>query len=280
MTKTQRFIFDSFLRYSGTNNNPKFVIPNVGIKATRVYVNTVSIPHSFYNVTTSNNQISFYASDDPTRLSLINSTITPGNYTISEILTEVGTQMTADTTDGLTYTATKDSKTNKTTITNSGPTAFALYSGYPDILTMLGFHGAESEDDFISDSGRLGAVIFNGLSSYVSNASYYVSPNSIFVRSNIARKTTDYKSNAFVYTYNPTNSSFIIDSGKSDFLLHLPVTTNFGDMIEWRAGNSPVRMALSETSITEVEFELHVGSEYNRLNLNGRAWTIELVFEC
>lgn len=275
MPRTQLVILDSTYRYSGTNNNPRYNLPDVGVKGRRVYVNTVGLPHSFYNITSNNNNL--YWIDSLT--ASLTSTIPVGNYSISELLTELGTQMTADATDGLTYSASRDTKTNKVTITNSGPTNFALNtnsSTLNGIRTMLGFYAnGESNQDTYGDYARLyiGGNL-SGASSYTAVDSYYIAQRSVFIRSNLTRKAQNYESTTL--TYNNIKNS--VETGRKDYLIYLPVTTDFGDMMEWKVGNDPVKLDLN-SNVTELTFEL-VDEDNNQIDLNGRSWTIEIVFEC
>lgn len=262
----QRFIFDSFLRYSGSNNKPRFIIPNTGIKAKHCYINNISIPHTFYNINSNNNTVTWVDASAAAQTSVI----PVGNYSLSEILTELGTQMTADTSDGLTYTATVNSKTSKTTITNSGPSVFSFtYNasvGCPCFLTLLGFFEVESEQQFLGDYNRIAAL--TGASSYTSNSSYFVSIRNIYIKSNLARQAVNY--NSFSYTYR--------NSGINDIIANIPVTSSYGDLLTQEAPNHIIKYDIKNSNITELEFELVSDDSYKTIDLNGRAWTIEVIF--
>lgn len=71
------------------------------------------VPKSDYNINSNNNTIYFSENGG----SEITASIPEGNYTITELLTAIGSAMTSSSGLSWTYTATYDSKTNKITIT-------------------------------------------------------------------------------------------------------------------------------------------------------------------
>lgn len=274
MVKTQRFIFDSSLRYAGSNNNPRFVIPNTGIKADSCYINQISIPHSFYNINNVNNEIHW---TDSLAVDIMTS-ITPGNYTIDEYLALISSGMTSDATDGLTYTASKNSNTAKVTITNSGPTNFAFryvtsQECPPCFFVLLGFYELYTDEQFFGDYNRIASL--TGQSSYTANANYYVSIRTIYIKSNLAKQAVNYFSSAFVNNLD----NYYIGSGKNDIIATIPVTTSFNDLIVQENPNKIVNFELNGYGITDLHFELVSDDNYEPIDLNGRSWTIEIIFE-
>lgn len=85
---------------------------------------TATIPKSSYNINSSNNLIHFEETNGMT----LSATVTPGFYTIGDLMTAIGNVMTAASGAGVTYTATYSSTTNKVTISSNavGPTIFNL----------------------------------------------------------------------------------------------------------------------------------------------------------
>lgn len=273
----QKYIFDSFYRYSGTNSKPRFILPNVGITAKTCYVNKVSIPHTFYNINNLNNKI--YWTDAIG--GLITSVISPGNYSINEVLLEIGAQMTADSTDGLTYSATRNIKTSRVTITNSGPSVFNIRFEVNQkcpacFFVLFGFYELENDQQFYGDFNRIASL--SGASSYTANANYFLNIRTVYVKSNLVRQSTNYQSHAFVNNVQNLNA-FFIDSGKNDIITTIPVTSTFGDFLIHESPFETERLSFQQYGITDVEFELVSDDNYENLDLNGRSWTIEVVFE-
>lgn len=281
MVKTQNIIFDSFYRTSGSNNKPTFTLPNVGIQAKGFYVNSVSIPHSFYNITQYNNILRWSNSTSTSTTS----TIPIGNYSITELLTEIGTQMTATTNDGLIYTASRNTKTNKVTITNNGPSSFGLrivssleQENLSFIFVLLGFSGADVDTYKQTLNLQYLQQLYTGTSITALN-SYFISTNNIYIKSNICNKSTSYNSDASFFKYDTAQDNYKWFRGLTDILLYIPITTNYGDRIIWNTGNNPTKIS-TESHITSITFELTDDNNFKQLDLNGRSWTIELVFEC
>jgi len=189
-----KYILNSYHRYSGTNNNPTFTLDQP-VNAKSVYVNVVNIPHTFYNIEEDiNDRIVWQASVG----TAINSSFIPGgNYTIDELLTEIGEQMTADAVgqDDLVYTATKSDITGKITITNATTAIFTIIpntEGFPIhqdepaagfLLYMLGFF---EEPSFGTDVANV--IELSGEGSYTGTSSYWLTPPNIYIESNLIKE--------------------------------------------------------------------------------------------
>lgn len=277
-TAITKFVFDSDKRYTGTNDNPVFSIPNGGIKASQVFVNMINIPHSFFNINTSNNSFVWTDASSATHTS----SVPIGDYTASELLTALETAMDADTTDGLTYSWTVDDASKKITVTNSGPSVFSLdmaNSALPNpsaLPKMLGFLEIALPTSFFGDDAIIQAM--TGASSYTGNAVFWVgSPRSLYIRSSLGRSSRDYNSYAFVNGLNPLNG-FYIDQGKNDILEMVPVTTVWGQNIHHypKAENLVIPLNPNE-SISTISFEIE-DQNYAKVSLNGQPFVIELIF--
>lgn len=274
-----KYIFDGFYRFSGSNNNPKFIIPYSGISAKSFYVNKVIIPHSFYNINNVNNKIHW---TDSLGVELT-STVTPGDYTISEFITALGNAMTASATDGLTYSVTKNDNTKKITITNSGPTNFDIRydttQTAPSVFfAMLGFYELYNNQQFYGDYNRI--ALLTGQSSYTANYSYWLSIRNIYLKSSLARTSREYESYAFVNNVHPT--SYLTDTGINDILTTIPVTSNPGDLIVKEPYFEPEKVILNDKAaygINDISFELVSDESYGQVDLNGRSFIVEIVFD-
>ena len=111
---------DSRLRSSGTPENFVTFLNDhftFSPKRSRRYymrLQDISLPLTFYNINSSFNTFQVIETDGITPHT-ITITLSEGNYTISEIITELETQLDANTQDANDYTLTYDTKTNKVT---------------------------------------------------------------------------------------------------------------------------------------------------------------------
>jgi hypothetical protein len=290
---TTKVIFNSAKRYAGTNQEPRFILPNVGIPAKSCYVSKISIPHTFYNIGTrsdpnytwgpNNSKINWIDSIG----GVLTSIISQGNYSIDELLAAIGTSMTTSATDGLTYTATKNTITNKVTITNSGPTNFQLKwsdstvtfekdSEVRNLAKMLGFTNQETPDDFFGDDNKINDL--SGAATYTGENVYFIGfTKNIYIKSNLISKSREHQSIAY-FNNLTLNGGAIIDTGKNDVLVQVPVTGTYGDYITHTPQPGYEAITLdNRSSVTEVNFSLE-DDNFNILGLNGQPWVCEVVF--
>lgn len=274
---TQTYFLDSQYRSRGTNNKPVFNIPE-GVRANSVRVEAIAIPHTFYNIHPGNQNLDWTDNNAAD----LQSTVPSGHYSLSELLTELGVQMSADTTDGLTYTATVNSTTAKITITNSGPSNFDIRFDTTQVcpacfLKMLGFFEPETESQIFGDDNRINGSL-SGASSYTAADSYFVGKRYINIRSSIATASRKYRSYAIVNNIQTLNA-FYVAPGINDIIHQLPVTTTQGDIITYtRPGTPEIYPLDSSVAITEISFHLE-DENRSTVGLNGRAWQITLIFE-
>ena len=109
---------------------------------TSVTLQTAEVPNTIYNITNdglrANNVIRFQESVD------LSATLTPGFYTTTSLMAEIGTQMTAASAalgSGWTYTATFSTSTLRVTISSGGGGNFAILATDPLCTTrkIIGF---------------------------------------------------------------------------------------------------------------------------------------------
>lgn len=269
-----KYIFDSQNRYSGTNNHCNFVIPSPVLTTKAFEISHIEIPHTMFNINSNNNMIK-WSDATPTANT---STIPPGNYSIDELLTEIGTQMTADTSDGLTYTATKTTITKKITITNSGPSVFSLNWDFTpatfQLAKLLGMTLTGTEAEFYGDFGIAG-VFPSSQSSYTGTNNYWSAfPRNVYIRSNLGYKTKEQISRAVVL--NSTNNN--ISQAQYGLIRKIPLNTVYGDSIVVSPSlNTEIYQFKNSGQISSVDFQL-LDDYFNEIDLNGQSWSIEIIF--
>jgi hypothetical protein len=270
MFKSQRVILDSYFRYSGTNDKPKFSIPENGIKAGTVYVNSISIPHTFYNAV--NWRFNWVDSNSTTHQLVI----PDGDYTLDEIIRLIEDFMNSSTTDGSTYSVVLDTNTHRITISNGGGGNFGLNNNTGFVLTRLGFNFLPETDTSQGGDIVRGMANLAGSNSYTAIDTYYISKRNLYIGSSLLANTKNYES-LTIASFRSGSSLTGAFSRRKDIFTSIPVNSNYGDIIVWKAGNDVVRHCLSN-NITEIEFAIY-DEFFNRISLNGRSWVIELVFE-
>lgn len=266
MTQT-KIILNSANRTSGTAHKCRFVLKNPGIRAKNFYVSKIEIPHSFYNITNRNNKI--YWTDDTSTAQI--STLTNGNYTIDELLTHIGSVMTTDTladTGTATYSASKNINTKKITITNNLLANFSIEWGTNDTTKQLAYDLGFYPTPSAEDTGRPTPITLSGAATYTANNSYWIgSPKNILISSNLANRA-----------FKPACVSLAKGGGTSNILEQLLVDSVAGQ-ITTREFINPISVPINPSNtIFDLDFEL-LDQEFNSLDLNGREWSIHIVFD-
>ena len=285
-----KLILDSSKRYQCTNNDPIFYLPNVGIKASSYYINKISIPHSFFNIQAhiqpnynniGNNLIEWVDTLGQTNITYLDE----GNYNITELLSHIGTKMTAAASDSKTYTATRDSITNKVTITNNTATIFQILwqsasiqlngrSPAQELGKMLGFNSSETCTDFFGDNNNL--TDLTGVGTYTGNNNYWLGfPRNIYVFSDLPYQSNAYKSSTFFSVKSGVNE--FINEGKNNILATIPVDTNYGDVINYEPVTKEIIPLNSGSKLTQIKLELQ-NDIFDTLDLRGQPWTCEIIF--
>lgn len=283
---TRKYILNSYNRSLGTSSAPVFQFQKP-INANSVYVSKVNFPNSFYNIVEEqNDRIFWVASVGNTE---IQSHLTTGNYSIDALLTEISNQMTNDaiTEDGLVYTATRDELTGKVTIQNSTNANFTIRlnsAAYPIqqdekcanyLMYQLGFFTAP---EFGSDIQ--GVTELTGAGIYTANNSYYITPSNIYLTSSLVRESINYTSFTLYNKCDEFTKLYTPKDGISNILLNVPITDFYGDCTLWECGNVPERLSLKKDySISSIGFALMDSDTNLPISLNGRSFTVELVFE-
>ncbi len=134
--------FRSADRDKGTNEEPIFYLSHqikFSQSPTKSYwmrLEGTLIPKTFYDVDATNN---FFRITDSVGIN--DATIPPGNYTITELLTELESQLDMGTNDGSAFTLTYDDITNKVTIlfVSAGSNTIDTIANGSTLNALLGF---------------------------------------------------------------------------------------------------------------------------------------------
>ena len=275
-----KYILDSQYRYSGTSNSPTFSIPDSGIVNPKgFYINKIIIPHSFYNIHEKNR---YFAFTDVLGVPVY-ATLAIGEYTLPNLLIELGTAMGVADTSGEVYTWTQSTLTKKLTVTVTGATGFSITpllaptstpSALPKILGMLNVPGVG--DQWGDDNAVTGT--YTGFVSYTFNCVPWVAVRTVYVKSSLVSQSK-FRSSALVNAL-PGTSSFFIGQGHQDILHTFHVNTLYGGELKFIESSDTERVVypLEGTSnITNISFSLW-NSNWSQIDLNGRPFLAELTF--
>ena len=205
-------------------------------------VDSAAIPHSFYNVSSSNNTIQIEESGSNVR----SIQIPIGNYTANTLKV---TLMTGLNTGGtLTYTVSFDEITGKFTLA-SASSNFKIVGANTTMRALLGFGTA----DYTSSNSSLNSV----------NVADLVVHHHIGVESNLA-------------------SFSILDSKQkmqsTSLLALIPINAPLYDMIYHSAGDSHMRNVLTAQMVTTITIKM-IGAKNIALDFNNVPWEITLRLE-
>ncbi len=146
ITNSRLFVVNSRNRESGNHSNFTFKIPLDNNDYTHCCVMQASIPKSFYLIETGWN--TFTLEEGITQTTI---TLTPGNYTVNSLMTELTTQLNAASLN--TFTVSYPSST----LPDTGKLTFTVSSGNPKFIfsdycyELLGFE-PDSENTFSGSS--------------------------------------------------------------------------------------------------------------------------------
>lgn len=259
-----QLILNSSQRTSGTPQNPTWVLRNPGIRMDAYEVHRVNISHSFYNITQNNNVI--YWTDDTSTAQV--STLTVGNYSIDELLMHIGDVMTADTladTGTASYSATKNTNSNKITITNNLLANFSIEWSTDAVSKQLACDLGFFPTPHIEDRNKPDPIDLTGDSAYTANNAYWVGrPRTINIKSNLAQMGI-----------RPACNSVLKDGGLFNILTQVLVPTVSGEIITYNA-DYRVKVPVSGNMIFEITMEL-LDEQFKQLDLNGIDWQIILL---
>jgi len=235
------------IQYS-SNNWPLFTIGGAQTLVNVVAMKIISaeIPFSYYIVNSKNN--TFLLEEFGPNAGPFTITITPGNYTSSQMITELQTKLTGG---AGTYTVTYSTSTNKFTITAAGVTTFTLTFGTADETTNTDLHwylgmvaGGNASTGLVLESPN--AINLSGPNYlYVNSVSYGQMTNNLLVEGSknlgngnrgpqIAKIPINVGPGEIIFYDDPDpeywfNIGFLESLQKMDFYLTLG---NFADVID------------------------------------------------
>ena len=255
-------IFDSRQRNSGTNEKPIFQLKSPITFANRskhgkkyyLIIHNVLIPKSFYEINSTNNVFKITEEGGGT----ITITIDPGNYTISELLTELESELDSNTTNTNNYTLTYDDNTSKVIISFTGTSTDITINSIANGSTLnepLGFGISDTQYITNQDSA------INILAGVLTSASYVVDLNpttTIEIESNIS-------SNNYYFNDGIKSISAIIPMNVDRFAYKF---------FENHGGHKT--LITNSTPLNRLEFILK-DVKGNDIDLNGSHWSFSLV---
>mgnify|MGYP005867437537 CR=1 FL=1 len=196
MTKT--LLINSTDRYDGTSTNFKLDMRN-SYKVKNVKLLHCRIPVTWHNIDSYNNTILFNEGG-----SNLTATLTQGSYNISDLQTEIETQM--DSAGADIYTVTYDKKTMKITISSTGTFSLLFGTSSSEIYEILGFDNIDTS----TASSQTGNNVIDLIR--VKNILIKIPELGIFGRS-----TNDDDKYTFIIPVNQNRSEFIRFNDNDNF---------------------------------------------------------------
>jgi len=254
-TEVQRYSFhmSTSQRTSGTATNSTFQLKQViSLLAKKgmfqVQVHGVSIPSSFYQLSTDISTVSVSATNGTTKTGTI--TLVQGNYNTITVIDQLNTQLTAFCNSsgpaGYTafipaFTSSYDTNTSLTTLSMTGVGTITINFG--SNLSLGLFFGFQANTTFSSSSPQIATQVA------VANPVSY-----LLLRSPTFKQ---YR-----------NKEFLVQSDVySDILYRIPIGTASGTYIQYNFDNEPVFIINNE--ITQFNIYLTSNLSYNSINLQG-----------
>jgi hypothetical protein len=200
----------------------------------RVRITSVVIPFSFNQVNSTNNILSYTYNSVPYSI-----TIPQGNYSITDLLTQVATLITAQTTAILNFTF--DQSTSKCTLSFgsgnlSNQSISMTYSGANIIMMkMMGF---------TSNINFTYTFIGNTFTTDTSDQVVNVSPSkTLFIRSETLIQNSNYE-------------SLVGKNEISDILTQIPIQTSFNTFLNWYDQSSDLFSEINNNIIDKINLYL------------------------
>jgi len=241
--------FDTRSRVGGTISNPVFAVSDIQ-RIKNIQVIEAEIPKTWYVFTALNNKIDFV---EPINGPVVVATISPGNYSITEMQSHLETILSAASPNGSAYTVVIDPITTKITI------------NCDKIFNMLWTTGANAAASPAYELGFDNTVDLTGNTTYTAQNVYNMSgDNYVFIKLNEIRG----------------NDSELTSNGGQDvkILARIPVDVNTGETIQYLAtiGN-PTQLLFNDESIFQSQLTFRL-TERNDvlLNTNGRDWSMKI----
>lgn len=219
-----------------------------------------SIPFSYYVFTTFNNSFMLFETGPNASPFVI--TITPGNYTFSDMITELESKMSlVNSPNGCTYTIVFNQATSKFLFTSdgaAGTTGFNLFF--------------DSGIDNTSPKWYLGFNSENNLSTALELSSPNVcllsGPNYLYINS---QKYGQLANNVL------PNGSLNTGGNRGPQLARIPINAAPGDVIEFIDPNPQMFFSIgTSNSLQEIDLYLTLGNFSTLMNFNGLSFCIQM----
>lgn len=250
----------SDLRTNGTNNNPSFhFYKNVdfqkaNIKEYYMKIHNIQLPVSFYQINSNYNTLKISERNaGDTVIDNFTITITPGNYTVTELASEIETKLNASSVQTNTYSVTQDDKTGKLNISyTGGGSANVDIKSFNDGSTAnpiigAGEYNSSTGTTDITPGGKDLPLHYNlNFISYVSLETNIVSHNHLDVNS-------------------------IRNVG-----VRIPITEARGDVVNFN-NNDGYLVRIKKNSISDIQFKL-IDPYRKEIDLNGVPFSCQIVF--
>lgn len=260
MDKTHIILdYNSALRTAGTNNKPSIHYPrNVAFEKQQVKqyfmrIENVRLPTSFYQVNSNYNTLIIRErnSGDITQ-NEITITIPEANYTITELATELATQLNANTAQGNTYSVAYDDKTGKLTISYTG--------GASVNVDILDYVAGSTINPIIGAGEYNGSTELTGIQGAGTELTYHVNLNFI---------------SYINIELNITSHNHMSDIGYRSIGVRVPVKEARGDVIDYENHDGcKTRIRVNHIS----ELVANVVDPYNKaIDLNGVPYSFQIV---
>lgn len=201
-----------------------------------------SIPSSFYVITSSNNKVWFNEGG-----STLSATVTPGNYTVSELA--IALQTVWDAAAAATITVAVDTNAGKFTVASDGGT-FELETTTTTsaLWSILGFS---------TDADHTGATSYTAENYYDILA--YIG-NYLFIRSSMTSSNEVYETRT---------------DGHSNIMAMVPVSPTFDNVVYLDVNTALINTYEVDFPISEIHWTLTT-QDGNTVDLNGREWSVTI----
>lgn len=220
-------------RISGDTNDFLVNIVQGGFNGAKsVRLQSCTIPKSIYNINSSNNV--FQINDGGVQTV----TLTPGNYTIGQLMVELKTQL--DAASANTYTCTYDNIAMRVTIASTGATSYLFSQGGP--WRELGFDEADTAS-LVSVTGTNTPMLYWPLSVFILVDKFPLGG----YNSNNGRYTFRVPMNvnsADILNYEPMHEQIIYFGGCGGSIGQIRVTLSYSDGSLIDLGNADWEMVL------------------------------------
>lgn len=257
---------DASYSYSGTQSKLNWPVFDIGgglqslQNVVALKVISASIPFSYYVFTSQNNTFQLFELGPNATPSTI--TITPGNYTFSDMITELELRMSlTNSPNGCTYTIVFNQSTNKFTFTSdglAGTTAFNLVFDLTSDNTcpkwFLGFNSGNNQSTLLDLTS--------------SNVCLLSGPNYLYVNS---QKYGQLTNNVL------PNGSLNTGGNRGPQLTRIPINASPGDVIEFVDPNPNMFFSIgTSNSLQEIDLYLTLGNFSTLMDFNGLSFAIQL----